>query len=41
MGDQRRVAGGDVHAMPLAHVQLGHRLGHRHADADALVVGQA
>ena len=40
MGDQRRVAGRDVHAMALAHVQFGHRLGHGHADADALVVGQ-
>ena len=40
MGDQRRMAAGDVHAMPLVHVQLGHGLGHRHAHAHALIVGQ-
>ena len=40
MGDQRRMAAGDVHAMSLVNVQFRHRLGYRRADADALVVGQ-
>ena len=40
MGDERRVACGDVDAVALLHVQVGDGLGDRHADADALVVGQ-